>query len=172
MPQTPRNVKNRMASNIFSAEKDALKNTGMLNFYNNFNSFQHAFQHLEKLESYNWLNWKKLLFIYIYKIIANTNRFKTQIDPALYNLNKPSFDIDRWSQLKPLLNVSPSLFRSFFLFLCIFTVRQGAHRFYFIGICLKCWIFSKPSFFSFVVIYHKTNWINHENNILHSSNAN
>lgn len=39
MPQTPRNVKNRMASNIFSAEKDALKNTGMLNFYNNFNSF-------------------------------------------------------------------------------------------------------------------------------------
>ncbi|KAH8413999.1 hypothetical protein KR222_000715, partial [Zaprionus bogoriensis] len=27
LPQTPRNVKNRMASNIFSAEKDALKNT-------------------------------------------------------------------------------------------------------------------------------------------------
>lgn len=38
LPQTPRNVKNRMASNIFSAEKDALKNTGKLNLLQH-NSF-------------------------------------------------------------------------------------------------------------------------------------
>jgi len=34
MPQTPRNVKNRMASNIFAAEKDnGVKNNGKLEYH-------------------------------------------------------------------------------------------------------------------------------------------
>lgn len=56
LPQTPRNVKNRMASNIFSAEKDALKNTGKLNL------LQHKFV-LERFSAFAKIGFLRLTLL-------------------------------------------------------------------------------------------------------------